>query len=576
MVINLYAILFVVSLLMIIAMAAIGQKLNITQYILLFAAIMISILGDYIISVSDTLNMAIMGQNMVYLGGVFTPILVLFSTMKICHMKIPKALWISLVSLAGIILFFVFNVQSSQLYYKSLELGTANGMTILIKERGPLHMLYMFLMFGCVFLNLGVSIYSFIKKLKVSYKSLSFILLALVVTCMSYVFERALHLNIELVPIAYIIDEIVFIRLIRKISKYEITQSIAASISENSKHGYIVFNKKGQYIGSNEAAALFFPALSEQRIDSYLDEEKTPVLYEKFVKRMHSQGDAEYEGVVEKDGRILKCTLKTIHRGSKKKKDGYVVEIQDDTQQQTYMRLLDNYNADLEKKVREKTEHINAMQEKIVLGMADMIESRDNNTGGHVKRTSAVVHIFTEELRKRSVGYGFSDEFLLNVAKAAPMHDLGKIAVDDRILRKPGRFTDEEFEEMQNHPTKGAEIVANILAGVEDDDFVQIAKNVAQYHHEKWNGEGYPEGISGLDIPPEARIMALADVFDALVNKRYYKDKIDYDDAFKIIEESVGSHFDPELGKMFLRCRAKLEAYYNSVNEEKGTSLKGY
>ena len=176
MVINLYAILFVVSLLMIIAMAAIGQKLNITQYILLFAAIMISILGDYIISVSDTLNMAIMGQNMVYLGGVFTPILVLFSTMKICHMKIPKALWISLVSLAGIILFFVFNVQSSQLYYKSLELGTANGMTILIKERGPLHMLYMFLMFGCVFLNLGVSIYSFIKKQKVAYKSLSFIL----------------------------------------------------------------------------------------------------------------------------------------------------------------------------------------------------------------------------------------------------------------------------------------------------------------------------------------------------------------------------------------------------------------
>ena len=93
-------------------------------------------------------------------------------------------------------------------------------MTILIKERGPLHMLYMFLMFGCVFLNLGVSIYSFIKKQKVAYKSLSFILLALLVTCMSYVFERALHLNIELVPIAYIIDEIVFISLIRKISKY--------------------------------------------------------------------------------------------------------------------------------------------------------------------------------------------------------------------------------------------------------------------------------------------------------------------------------------------------------------------
>ena len=305
--------------------------------------------------------------------------------------------------------------------------------------------------------------------------------------------------------------------------------------------------------------------LKEQRIDSYLSEEKTPVLYEKIVKRMRSTGDADYEGMVEKDGRILKCSLKTIHRGRRKIKDGYVVEIQDDTQQQTYMRLLDNYNTDLEKKVREKTEHINAMQEKIVLGMADMIENRDSNTGGHVKRTSEVVHIFTEELRKRSVEYGFSEEFLLNVAKAAPMHDLGKIAVDDRILRKPGKFTDEEFEEMQNHPTKGAEIVASILEGVEDDEFVQIAKNVAQYHHEKWNGEGYPEGISGIDIPPEVRIMALADVFDALVNRRHYKDKMDYDNAFDIIEESLGTHFDPELGKMFLRCRVKLEAYYNAL-----------
>ena len=145
------------------------------------------------------------------------------------------------------------------------------------------------------------------------------------------------------------------------------------------------------------------------------------------------------------------------------------------------------------------------------------------------------------------------------------MHDLGKIAVDDRILRKPGRFTEEEFEEMKKHSEKGAEIVGQILEGVEDDEFVRIAKNVAHYHHEKWNGEGYPTKISGIEIPPEARIMALADVFDALVSKRCYKEKMDYDNAFRIIEESLGSHFDPELGKMFLHCRAKLEAYYDAV-----------
>ena len=565
MVVNIYAILFFISLMMLITLANIGQKLNITHYVLLFAAVMISIWGDYTISVSDNLNMAVMGQNMVYLGGVFTPILILFSTMKLCHMEIPKPLWITLVTLAGVVIGFVFNVNSSTLYYKNLELGCAKGMTILIKERGPMHNLYMILLFGCVLMTIGVAIYSFFKKKDVSYKTISFILLAVVVSALCYLCERIFHLDFELVPIAYIFDELIFIGLIRKISQYEITESIAEALGENSKYGYVVFNKKGQYIGSNETAKLYFPALKEQRIDSYLSEEKTPVLYEKFVKRMRSSGESDYEGMVEKDGRILKCALKTLHRGSKNKKDGYMVEVQDDTQQQTYLRLLDNYNADLEKEVTEKTEHINLMQQKIVLGMADMIENRDSNTGGHVKRTSAVVRIFTDELQKRSKEYNFTPEFLINVAKAAPMHDLGKIAVDDRILRKPGRFTDEEFEEMKKHSEKGAEIVAQILEGVEDDVFVEVAKNIAQYHHEKWDGKGYPTGISGLEIPPEARIMALADVFDALVSKRCYKEKMNYDDAFKIIEESLGSHFDPELGKMFLHCRAKLEAYYNMV-----------
>ena len=565
MIINLYAILFIVSFAMIIILAVIGQKINTTHYSLLFSAIMISILGDYVISVSDTLNMALMGQNMVYIGGVFTPILMLFGTMKLLNIKIPTALWTTLVGLALVVLGFVFNAPHSTLFYKELELNTVNGMAYLVKERGPMHYLYMLLLIGCVVLTLVISITCYFKKKNVSYKTISFLVITVVVTCICYFCERIFKTTLELVPIAYIIDEFIFMLLIRKINQYEITERVAATISQNSKHGYIVFNKKGQYIGSNDTAEMFFPMLKVQRIDSYLDEEKTPVLYEKIVKRTKKAGTVEYEGVLEKDGRILKCSLKTIHRGRRKIIDGYVVEIQDDTQQQTYMRLLDNYNADLEKEVREKTEHINVMQHKIVLGMADMIENRDNNTGGHVKRASAVVHIFIDELKKRSVEYDFSDEFLMNVAKAAPMHDLGKIAVDDRILRKPGKFTDEEFEEMKKHSAKGAEIVGDILEGVEDDEFVQIAKNIAHYHHEKWDGRGYPEGLSGLDIPPEARIMALADVFDALVSRRCYKEKMDYDNAFRIIEESLGSHFDPELGKMFLHCRLKLESYYNTV-----------
>ena len=130
------------------------------------------------------------------------------------------------------------------------------------------------------------------------------------------------------------------------------------------------------------------------------------------------------------------------------------------------------------------------------------------------------------------------------------------------------KYTTEEFEEMKTHSEKGAGIIIQILEGVEDEKFIEIARNVAFYHHEKWNGEGYPHRLMGKDIPVEARIMALADVFDALVSKRCYKEKMSYEEAFRIIEESLGSHFDPELGKLFLKCRPKLEAFYNGLEEQ--------
>lgn len=146
------------------------------------------------------------------------------------------------------------------------------------------------------------------------------------------------------------------------------------------------------------------------------------------------------------------------------------------------------------------------------------------------------------------------------------MHDLGKIAVDDAVLRKPGRFTDEEYQIMKGHAAAGQTIVDSVLCEVDDQEFKDVARHVAHYHHEKWNGTGYPEGLSGQDIPIEARIMALADVFDALVSKRCYKDSMSYDKAFQIIQEDLGSHFDPELGALFLECRSELIELYESYD----------
>lgn len=224
--------------------------------------------------------------------------------------------------------------------------------------------------------------------------------------------------------------------------------------------------------------------------------------------------------------------------------------------------LADAFN-DMAVALDEKNKKILAIQDSIIKGMAVMVESRDNSTGGHISRTSDCVKVFMDKLVETDEGKSLSAEYCKAVIKAAPMHDLGKIAVDDAILRKPGKFTDEEYEVMKTHSAEGARIVQSVLAQSEDEEFKKIAVNVAHYHHEKWNGTGYPEKISGESIPFEARIMALADVFDALVSKRCYKDSFDYDKAFQIIEESLGSHFDPVLGRIFIGCRPELENLYD-------------
>lgn len=213
--------------------------------------------------------------------------------------------------------------------------------------------------------------------------------------------------------------------------------------------------------------------------------------------------------------------------------------------------------------IQQKTQKIIEIQNSIITGMATMVESRDNSTGGHIKRTSDCVRVFVEYLKTVPAYENVSEKFFENVIKAAPMHDLGKIAVDDAILRKPGKFTDEEYEMMKSHSKEGARIVSEVLSASEDEDFKKIAVNVAHYHHEKWNGQGYPEKIAAEQIPFEARIMALADVFDALVSKRCYKDSFSYDKAFEIIQNDLGTHFDPALGAEFIKCRENLEKLYD-------------
>lgn len=226
-----------------------------------------------------------------------------------------------------------------------------------------------------------------------------------------------------------------------------------------------------------------------------------------------------------------------------------------------YKNQLEEEN---ERKTRAITEHNRRMltiQENTVIGMATLIESRDHDTGEHVKRTGRYVELLTRAAQK--AGYCteiLTDDYAELLIKAAPMHDIGKIAVSDSILQKPGKLTDEEFSIMKGHTTAGGRLIVEVLSNIEEQKYVDIAAQIAEGHHEKWDGSGYPKGLHGSDIPICARIMAVADVFDALVSKRCYKAPMSVDKAFKIIEESGGSHFDPELASLFCSIRNEIES----------------
>ena len=194
------------------------------------------------------------------------------------------------------------------------------------------------------------------------------------------------------------------------------------------------------------------------------------------------------------------------------------------------------------------------IQSDLINSLAEVVEERDENTGDHIQRTVGHVKTIIAQIKKTDP-YRISDEFSKNVVLAAPMHDIGKIKIPDHILNKPGRLTPEEFEIMKLHTVYGGDIVARTMGGIEEKDYVEVARNIALYHHERFDGTGYPKGLKGTEIPLEARIMAIADVYDALVSDRVYKKAFSKETAKQILREGSGTQFDPLLAGLFLETR---------------------
>ena len=219
--------------------------------------------------------------------------------------------------------------------------------------------------------------------------------------------------------------------------------------------------------------------------------------------------------------------------------------------------------------IQTKTEMINKMQTGLIFVLADMVENRDKVTGDHIKKTSAYVELIGKKLKERGLFTDYvTDEYIEYLRDSAPLHDVGKITISDLILNKDGKLTDEEYAIMKGHTTAGRKVIEQVMEKVPDSQYLRMAANMANFHHERWDGKGYPEGRKGDEIPLSARIMTIADVFDALVSRRSYKKPFTFDQAMKMIEEGAGTQFDPVIAKIFIESREDVKKIADDFYED--------
>jgi len=236
---------------------------------------------------------------------------------------------------------------------------------------------------------------------------------------------------------------------------------------------------------------------------------------------------------------------------------------------ETQKKALRDYNENLQHMVTVKTQTILKLQNKVLRAMAELVEGRDTLTGNHIERTQRCLEVLIFTMLKAGVYNKETANWDIGLLlQSSQLHDVGKIAIHDSILKKPGKLTEEEFEEMKKHVEYGLKFIEKLEEDEEDSLLLQYAKVFAYYHHEKWDGSGYPNGLSGTDIPLLGRLMSIVDVFEALVSERCYKSALSHQEAVKIIMQGKGTSFDPILADLFEQCSEQLSHACQSAKKK--------
>lgn len=437
-----------------------------------------------------------------------------------------------------VVLVLVLTCEYQDLFYATLDFSRDGLFPHLEHMHGPVYVGYTALILCYAFLMLGICIYRYKKseqEERDKVACLSMIVLLPVLGLVLYL--TGITKEYDATAVSYVLSGIVLLVSIFRHDFFDTANLAKNYVVENLSDGLVVLGNQGQFVYANTPALRLFPQLSGKEYNEAVEE---IAKYCQKGKRLH------------KEGKVYKVTTQDVLQNRTMR--GIMFYLQDVTD--SY-----NYTAKLETEVRDKTLELINSHHALVVSLANMVEARDGTTGLHIKHTSAYVEIIAKALKNKPKYKGIvTNSYVAVLCEAAPLHDIGKISIEDAILRKEGSLTAEELKSIQSHPVLGAQIIDSVLSEAKNSDYLLAAREMAYCHHEKWDGSGYPQGLKGEEIPLSARIMAIADVYDALRSERSYKAAYSKEETRRIIEKESGTQFDPELVEVFLENLEEIEA----------------
>ena len=492
--------------------------------------ILINNVGYMIELLATTKEMAVLGTGISYIGKTYMLLTVFAYIMYFCQIMIPKIVYGVLVVFHTIILGLVFGYEKIGWYYTSVEYITDKGWYPHLElGKGPAYMAFE----AVIVIYTILMVIALIHRLRVVHtkhvkKQLQCLLSLIGVCFVTYIVTlTGVTCEYDCTALGYLISALILYYGFFRKGMFDTLKLAKEYVVDNMDAGVMVLDMEDNLLYHNAIAERIYAELGTKQKQEAVEE----------MKQSH-----EHDEHVFADNKVFHISKDMIYENGQEQGVLYLLSDVTDTY---------DYTERLESNVKDMSKEVTRIQHGVISGLADMVEARDDLTGMHIHNTSLYVAILAKAFQKKKGKHTLSDEDVETMIEASPLHDIGKIAISDNILCKPGKLTPEEYDVMKTHAARGAKMIEDIISRVGETNYLLVAKDMAYYHHEKWDGTGYPQGLKGKDIPLCARIMAIADVYDALRSKRSYKEEYPEAAALQIIKESAGTHLDPELVELF-------------------------